>query len=250
MAGSACNSRRLRIENGGAVDRLAVGEEWKQRPASFAAAGPAAAQQRERERGSKGDGEGERGEQGRGHGDGERAEKTARDTRCSNQRKKDNHGSDGGEDERRGEFVQRNANGGCARLARVAMDDDVFHHHDGVVDHQSNRRRQAAQGHQVEGLPDDPEKEDRHRDGYRNHEACDQRAGPVAQEEEQDHAGQHKPDEDGVAHAGDGLAHQLGLVVEGSEMHSGGERPAELCDLSGDAVGHRNGVRRRAGGRG
>ena len=63
-----------------------------------------------------------------------------------------------------------------ARLARVAMHDDVLHHHDGVVDHQPNRRGQAAQGHQVEGLPDGPEKENRNCYGYRNHQAGDQRA--------------------------------------------------------------------------
>ena len=242
IGGERCNGRRLRIEHGGAVDRLAVGEEWKERPAKFAAAGPAAAQQRERERGSECDGEGERGEQGRGHGDGQRAEEAAGDTRGCDERKEDNHGSDGGEDERRGEFVQRNANGGCARLSRVAMHDDVLHHHDGVVDDQTDGGGEAAEGHQIEGLSDGPEKENRNRYGYRNDEAGDQRAGPVAQKEEENHAGQHKPDEDGVAHAGDGLAHQFGLVVKGGEMDPGGQGAAELRDLGGDAIGHGDGV--------
>jgi len=71
------------------------------------------------------------------------------------------------------------------------MDDNVFHHDDGVVDDQANGGSQAAKGHQIEGLADDPEKEDCNRNGYGNHKTCNQRTGPIAQEEEEDDAGQH-----------------------------------------------------------
>ena len=37
----------------------------------------------------------------------------------------------------------------------IAMHHDVLHHHDGVVDHQPDRRGQAAQRHQVEALAHD-----------------------------------------------------------------------------------------------
>ena len=54
--------------------------------------------------------------------------------------------------------------------------------------------------------------------GDRNDQAGDQRRGPVAQEEEENDAGQNEADEDGVAHAGDGVAHQLRLIVEELEL--------------------------------
>ena len=42
-----------------------------------------------------------------------------------------------------------------ACLAGVAMQHDVFDHHDGVVDHQADGGRQSAERHQVEALADD-----------------------------------------------------------------------------------------------
>ena len=72
-------------------------------------------------------------------------------------------------------------------------------------------------------LADDPEEEDSDGDRDGNDEAGDERAGPVAQEEEEDDAGEDEADEDGVADAGDGLADELGLVVERREMDAGGE---------------------------
>ena len=73
------------------------------------------------------------------------------------------------------------------------MHDDVFDYDDGVVDDQADGGSEAAEGHQVEALSDGPEKENRNRYGYRNDEAGDQRAGPVAQEEDEDHAARISP---------------------------------------------------------
>ncbi len=43
-------------------------------------------------------------------------------------------------------------NGLAAALARIAVQHDVFHHHDRVVDHQPHSRGQAAQRHQIEAF--------------------------------------------------------------------------------------------------
>ncbi len=59
------------------------------------------------------------------------------------------------------------------------------------------------------------------RNGDRNHQPGDERRGPVAQKEEENHAGQDQADEDGVAHAGDRVAHQLRLIVEDLELDAG-----------------------------
>ncbi len=117
------------------------------------------------------------------------------------------------------------------------MDDDVFDDDDGVVDDEADGGGETTERHQVEGLSDEPEEEDGDGDGDGNDEAGDERAGPVAQEEEEDDAGEDEADEDGVADAGDGLANELGLIVEGGEMHAGRELGLERGDLVGDGVG-------------
>ena len=37
-------------------------------------------------------------------------------------------------------------------LARIPVHDDVFYHHDGIVDHEPDRRRESAERHQIEAL--------------------------------------------------------------------------------------------------
>ena len=67
-----------------------------------------------------------------------------------NQRQEHHDRSDGRADQRHGNFAQGAANRLHPALSGIAVQDDVFDHHDGVVDHQAHRRRQAAQRHQVE----------------------------------------------------------------------------------------------------
>ena len=128
------------------------------------------------------------------------------------------------------------------------MHHNVFNHHDGVVDHQADGRGQSAQRHQVEALANDPESKNGDGDGDRDDEAGDQRASPVAQEEEEDDAGQDEPDEDGVAHAGDAVAHQLRLVVEELELDARRQLAAKTSHLRGHRIGYGNRVAGRLAG--
>ena len=89
------------------------------------------------------------------------------------------------------------------------MDNDVLNDDDGVIDDETDGSGEAAERHQVEALADGPKEQDGDGDRYGNDETGDQRGAPVAQEEKQDEAGQHQADEDGVAHTGDTLVHQL-----------------------------------------
>ena len=73
-------------------------------------------------------------------------------------------------------------------------------------------------------------------------QAGDERRGPVAQKEEENHAGQNQADEDGVAHAGDGVAHQLRLVVKELELDARRQLLLELGNFAGHGVGHGHGV--------
>ena len=64
-------------------------------------------------------------------------------------------------DQRSADFLQRAANGLQAVLSSVAMQGNIFDDHDGIVDDQSHGRRQAAQGHQVEALVEELERDKR-----------------------------------------------------------------------------------------
>src|SRR6185503_5803317 len=138
---------------------------------------------------------------------------------------------EGGEDERRGEFVEGFSHGHDARFAGVAVDDDAFDDDDGVVDDETDGGGETAERHQVEAFSDHPEEENCDRYGDRNDQTRDERGGPVAQEEKEDDAGEEEADEDGVANAGDALADELGLVVEGFEVDAGGKYRLERIDL-------------------
>ena len=81
---------------------------------------------------------------------------------------------------------------------------------------------------------------DQHGDG--NDEAGDERGAPVAQKDDDDDGGEDDADEDGVAHAGDAVADQLRLVIEGLEVNAGRQVGFEALDLGGDFIGDLDGV--------
>ena len=203
---------------------------------------PGFAEEEEREGGGPGDGQRKRGDERGGHGDSERAKEISSDSGDRDERQEDDDGGDGGEDQRRGDLAERFADGVDARETLVAMDDDVLDYDDRVVDDEANGGGEATESHEVEALSDDPEEEDGDGDGDGNDEAGDERAGPVAEEEEEDDAGEDESDEDRVADAADGLADELGLVVEGREMDAGWELGLEGGYLVGNGVGDLDGI--------
>ena len=203
------------------------------------------AQENEAEAGRPGERQDQRREQRCGHGDGERAKEAAGDSAHRDQGQKHNHRRDGGTDERGSDFAQRLAHRLHAGFAGVAVHDDVFDHHDGVVDHKPDGCGQAPERHQVEALPDEPQHQDRHGDGDRDDKTRDQRRGPIAEEEEENDAGENETDEDRVAHAGNGIAHQLRLIVEGLEPDARRKLLPQLGHLGCDGIGHSDSVARR-----
>ena len=174
-----------------------------------------------------GEGEGERGQQRRPDGNGEGAEEDAGNSRDRDQRKEDHDRGDGRADQRGADLADGAADRFGARLAGVAVQHDVLHHHDGVVDDQPDGRGQAAEGHQVEGLVQQAERDEGDRDGDRDDEPRDQRRAPVAQEQHHDAGGEDQADQDGVAHAVDGFVDEFGLVVEGPQLDGLGELAAD-----------------------
>ena len=152
-----CYGRRLGLQHGGAVDGFAMGEEWEQRLAGLP---PACLRSPSSESESAGV---------KVTASASEVSRAAVMVTASARKKlpvtpvvairgrKTTTGVMVEKTSGVAEFVQRKANGGGSRLARVAMDDDVFDYNDGVVDDQADGGSQAAQGHQVERLPDDPE---------------------------------------------------------------------------------------------
>ncbi len=196
------------------------------------------AQKNQAQAGRPGEREHERGEQRGRHGEGERAEEAAGNSGDGDERKEDDDGRDGGADERRGDLVQRLAHRFDAAFAGFTMQDDVLDDDDGVVDDEADGGGETAERHEIEALAEQPHEEHGDRDRDRNDEARDDRRTPVAQEEEENHAGENEADEDGIAHAGDALAHQLRLVVKGLEVDARGKLLAQLIELGGDPIGN------------
>ena len=117
--------------------------------------------------------QGQRRQQRNRHGHCQRAEENSGDAGDHDQRNENDNRRDGRPDQRNRDFFQRTSDRLQASLPRVAMQDDVFHHDDGVIDHQSHGCGQAAQRHQVEGLPHHLQGDECDHDGHRNHQAGD-----------------------------------------------------------------------------
>ena len=73
---------------------------------------------------------------------------------------------------------------------------------------------------------------------HRNHEAGHQRRAQVAQEQPDDESGQQQPDDDRVAHAADGFADDIGLIVKDIQLDACGKLERMLLDFLVDFVGH------------
>ena len=116
-------------------------------------------------------------------------------------------------------------------FAGIAVQHDVFDDHDGIVDHQPDGCGQPAQRHQVETLAQEFERDEGHQNRDRNDQSGDDRCSPVAQEDHQDDGGQNQAQQNGIAHALDGIADDDGLVVERLDLNSRRQRLANLGDF-------------------
>jgi hypothetical protein len=82
-------------------------------------------------------------------------------------------------------------------LFEVAL--DVLDGDGGVVDQDADGEREAAEGHDVDGLAEQAEDDDRGEDGERDGDGDDERGAPAEPEEEQDHEAGERGGDDGFA---------------------------------------------------
>ncbi len=190
------------------------------------------------ERRRPGKSKGQRSEQRHADRDGQRAEEHAGHARNCNQREKHDDGRNRGADQRRGNLAQRAADGLDPALSGVAMQGDVLHHHDGIINHQPDRGCQSTQRHQVESLVEHLEGDEGHQHRDRNHQARHQRTSPVVQKQHHDERGENQANQDRVAHAGDGSGDDLRLIVERLNMDSRRQRRANVLDLGVHLIGY------------
>ena len=105
-------------------------------------------------------------------------------------------------------------------LAHGQVAVDVFDFDGGVIDEDADSERQAAQGHDIDGLAESAETEDADENGQGNRDGNDQRASPVS-EEEQNHDGREAGGDDRFANdALDGSADVERLVEKGRDMQA------------------------------
>ena len=95
------------------------------------------------------------------------------------------------------------------------LDDD-----DRVVDDEADGGGEAAECHQVEALAERAQHDERDGECRGNDHAGDERRATVAQEQHHDQRREDQADDDGIAHAGDRIVHQVRLIVEGLQHHA------------------------------
>ncbi len=115
-------------------------------------------------------------------------------------------------------------------LAFLDITRDVFQHHDGVVDHESDGNRQSHQGQIVEGIAEHPhqcagaEQGERHGDGW--NDGCPE----AAQEDENDHDHERNGQQQRKLNVRHGGANGLGAVADDLNLDRrryGGNQPRQ-----------------------
>src|SRR5207248_2009125 len=102
------------------------------------------------ERGGPSEGESERGQQRNTHGDGKRPEERAGYAGDTDERKKNDNWRNCRTNQRNANFPQSAADRFGTALSRIAMQHDIFDYHDGIINHETHRGSEAAEGHQIE----------------------------------------------------------------------------------------------------
>ena len=122
------------------------------------------------------------------------------------------------------------------------MQNDVLDNNNLVVNNETDGRRKPSQCHEIETLSEQlhRDKRDEHRYGY--HESRHDSRAPVPQEKPNDERRQKQSDNNGIADTGNGLLHDIGLVVERPDLDAGRKAWTYGIHLPVHFVGNFNGV--------
>src|SRR5579862_1525465 len=112
------------------------------------------------------------------------------------------------------------------------MEDDVFHYHDGIVNHESHRGGQTTKRHQIEAFAQHLESDEGHEHSDGNHQASDHGGSPIAQEHNQNDRSENETQHDGVTHTFDRIADDDRLVIKGNQLYPWWQRLLDARNFS------------------
>ncbi|MNV04264.1 hypothetical protein D3C71_945550 [compost metagenome] len=151
-----------------------------------------------------------------GQGDGQLAEQAAGIAFQEAHRQEHRNQHRSGGDDREGHLCGAALGGHQRRLTQVDAALHVFHHHDGVIDHQADTQHQRQQGEQVDRETERVQRDERGHQAHRHGHGGNQRGAETAQEQP-DH---HQHQQHGLHQRGVDAVHRRldeGGVVEGDE---------------------------------
>ena len=162
------------------------------------------------------------GEHGEDDGLGQRHEQIFRHAAEEEHGHEDDADGDGGDERGNGDLRGAVEDGLLDGLAFFEIAVDVLDFNGGVVDQDADGEREAAEGHDVDGLAEGAQKQQRRKNRERDGDGDDERAAPAA-EEDQDHDGGEAGGDDAFADdAVDRGADEDRLIAERSDLESGG----------------------------
>ncbi|ARF90813.1 putative autotransporter protein [Burkholderia cenocepacia] len=148
------------------------------------------------------------------HGFGERHEQIARDTREQEHWHEHDADRQRRHEGRHRDFARAGEDRFVERRAELEMMCDVLDRDGRVVDENADREREPAQRHDVDGLPEHGQREQRREHRERNRDRDDQRRAPAAEEQQDHQRGQARGDQRFAHDALDRRLHEHGLIVE------------------------------------
>ena len=161
---------------------------------------------------------------GNGHGQRLVAEQLPGDAVHEHQRQEHRDGGQRGSHHRQAHF----AGAGDGRIenaqAALACLGDAFQHHDGIVHHQAGGQREPAQRHHVQAQTKLAHEKERGDDRHRQRQAHHEGAPAIAQEQEDDQDRQRAADHRILLDIADGVLDEAGLVLDGGDVHVGGQQ--------------------------
>src|SRR5206468_11720528 len=119
------------------------------------------------------------------------------------------------------EFVRRARCCSQRSLSVIAIQNDVLDNTNLVVNTETDGRRKPSQCHEIATLSEQLHRDKRDEHRYVYHESRHDSRAPVPQEKPDDERRQKQSDYDGIADTGNGLLHDIGLVVEGPDLDAG-----------------------------
>ena len=152
------------------------------------------------------------GQHGEDHRLGQRDKQIAGHSRQEKHRHEDNADAKRRNKGRQRDFLRAVENGLLERFPRRHVPMNVFDRHGGIIDQNTDRQSQAAEGHEIDGFAQRAQNRQRTQDGKRNGKRDDDRAAPGAEKEQNHHGGERGRDNAFLDHVIDRRAHEQRLI--------------------------------------